>query len=254
VGPGERLPVTLYWRASRPVDKDYMVSLDAKSVAGNEGGGWLNHLASEEYPTSQWRRGEVIVDVHQLQMPPAARSGFYLLSMRLVDSTTKEYVSDRMILGKLEFVERARNFETPQVQHPVGVDLGGVVQLIGYDLPQEQVAAGEAFPLTLYWRALDEMNTSYTVFVHVVGPDGVIRGQWDSVPGDDTLPTTGWVKDEVITDEYLVPMDEDAPPWQYTILVGMYDPMTGERLQVTSGVGKTTDSILLYSIQIEPTN
>jgi hypothetical protein len=196
----------------------------------------------------------VIVDVHQLQMPPTARSGFYLLNMRLVEASTKRYASNRVILGKLEFVERPRHFETPQVQYPVGIDLGGLVKLIGYDLPQKQITAGKAFPLTLYWRALNEMDTSYTVFVHVVGPDGVIRGQWDSVPGGSNLPTTGWVKDEVISDEYLVPMNADAPPWQYTIFVGMYDPMTGERLQITSGAGKPTDSILLDSIQIEPTN
>ncbi len=113
------------------------------------------------------------------------------------------------------------------------------------------MAPGEAFPLTLYWRALDEMDTSYTVFVHVVGPDGVIRGQWDSVPGNGTLPTTGWVKDEVITDEYLVPMDEDVPPWQYTILVGMYDPRTDERLRIASGK-QTPDSITLGSIGVKP--
>ena len=252
VGPGERLPVTLYWRATRPIDTDYKVNLDAKSVAGNEGGGWSDRLASEEYPTSQWRQGEVLVDIHQLQMPPAARSGFYLLNMRLVDSTTDEYASDRVILGKLEFVERARRFDTPQVQHPVGVDLGGVINLIGYDLPQESVAPGEAFPLTLYWRALDEMDTSYAVFVHVVGPDGIIRGQWDSVPGNGALPTTGWVKDEVITDKYLVPMEEDVPPWQYTILVGIYDPTTDERLRTTSGDVPATDSIPLRSIGIKP--
>jgi hypothetical protein len=93
------------------------------------------------------------------------------------------------------------------------------------------------------------MDTSYTVFVHVVGPDGVIRGQWDSVPGDGTLPTTGWVKDEVITDEYLVPMDEDAPPWQYTILVGMYDPMTGERSQIQEPGAR--DSIAVSIIRVE---
>jgi len=231
VGPGERLPVTLYWRATRPGDTNYMVSLDAKSVAGNEGGGWTEPLASEEYPTSKWRRGEVLIDVHQLQMPANARSGFYVLNMRVIDATNGSYVSDRVILGKLEFVERARNFETPQVQHPVGVDLGGAVQLIGFDLPQEQVKAGEAFPLTIYWRALDEMDTSYAVFVHVVGPDGIIRGQWDSIPGGGALPTTGWIRDEIITDEYWVPMAEDAPPWQYTILVGMYDPMTNQRLR-----------------------
>jgi len=249
VGPGERLPVTLYWRATRPIDADYRVQLDAKSVAGNEGGGWSDRLASEKYPTSQWRQGDVLVDIHQLQMPPAARSGFYLLSMRLVDSTTNEYTSDRVILGKLEFVERARRFDTPQIQHPVGIDLGNTINLIGYDLPRESVAPGEAFPLTLYWRALDEMDTSYTVFVHVVGPDGIIRGQWDSVPGDGSLPTTGWLQDEVITDEYLVPMDEDAPPWQYTILVGMYDPMIGERLRVQELGGR--DSIAVSAIQVE---
>jgi hypothetical protein len=247
VGPGERLPVTLYWRATRPIDRDYLVNLDAKSVAGTEGGGWLDRLASEDYPTSQWRWGEVLVDAHQLQMPPSARSGFYLLSIRLVDAATGEYASDRVILGKLEFAERTRSFETPEVQHPVGVDLGSAAQLIGYDLPQDHVAAGSALPLTLYWRALDQMDTSYTVFVHLIGPDGVIRGQWDSVPGDNTLPTTGWVKDEVITDSYLVPVDEDAPPWQYTVLVGMYDPITGRRLTLTGAEDR--DSIALGPIQ-----
>jgi hypothetical protein len=167
--------------------------------------------------------------------------------MRLVDEATGDYTSDRVILGKLEFVERARSFETPEVQYRVGINLGNVVQLIGYDLQQDQVAAGDAFPLTLYWRALDEMGTSYTVFIHVVGPDGVIRGQWDSRPGSGNLPTTGWVKDEVITDQYLVPMDEDAPPWQYTIVVGMYDPMTNQRLQV-SGT-QDQDFIALDAIQ-----
>ena len=157
-----------------------------------------------------------------------------------------------MILGKLEFVERTRRFDTPQLEHPVGVDLGGLINLIGYDLPQESVTPGESFPLTLYWRALDEMDIPYTVFVHVVGPDGVIRGQWDSMPGNDDLPTTGWVKDEVIADEYQIPMNEDVPPRQYTILVGVYNPMTGERLQVTSGNVQTKDSIPLRSIGVEP--
>ena len=93
------------------------------------------------------------------------------------------------------------------------------------------------------------MNTSYSVFVHVVGPDGVIRGQWDSVPGDNTLPTAGWVKDEVITDHYLVPMDEDAPPWQFTIVVGLYDSMTGERLRVTGT--EDQDTIALGLMQVK---
>jgi hypothetical protein len=189
----------------------------------------------------------VIADVHRLQLPPVARSGFYLLSMRLADAQTQALASERVILGKLEFIERARNFETPSVQHQVGMDLGGVAQLIGYDLPQSSVRAGDSFPLTLYWRALDEMDTSYVVFVHIVGPDGVIRGQWDSVPGGGGLPTTGWLKEEIITDAYVVPMQEGAPPWQYTIEVGMYDPVTGERLPVT---GDGRDALTLGLLMV----
>ena len=247
IGPGERLPITLYWRATRTPGAEYAISFDAKSVAGKEGGSWQEALAPAHYPTSQWRAGEVVVSRHQLQMPAYARSGFYVFSLRLVNIASGEELG-REILGKMEFVERARNFETPAVQHALGIDLGGLVQLIGYDLPVSEVPAGQTFPLTLYWRSLAETKTSYTVFIHVVGPDGIIRGQWDSVPGAGSLPTSGWLKGEVITDSYQVPLAQDAPPWRYTILVGMYDPVSGERLRETGGLGR--DAIPLGTIQV----
>jgi len=248
LGPGERLPVTLYWRANGHVAADYAVVFEARSIGGREGGAWTEPLGSELYPTSKWRRGEVLVSQHQLQMPPYARTDTYMLTVRLLDTASGQTVG-REILGRLEFVERPRYFETPEVQYPVGVDLNEVVQLIGYDLPQRSVRAGETFPITLYWRALAETRTSYTVFIHVVGPDGVIRGQWDSIPGAGTLPTTGWIRGEVITDSYMVPMAPDAPPWEYTILVGMYDPRTGERLPVRGSA--TGDAIPLGSITVQ---
>jgi hypothetical protein len=248
LGPGERLPATLYWRSTYGLTTDYSILFEAKNVAGREGGSWTEPLGSELYPTSQWRRGEVQVSMHQLQMPPSARSGFYVLNMRLLDGSTGQAVG-REILGKLEFVERERDFETPQVESAVGVDLNNVAQLIGYDLPQRTVRAGQTFPITLYWRALEESATSYTVFIHVVGPDGSIRGQWDSIPGAGTLPTTGWVNGEVITDRYMVPMEPDAPPWQYTIQVGMYDPRNGARLPVVGSSG--SDYVSLGAISGE---
>jgi hypothetical protein len=248
LGPGGRLPVTLYWRATGSLGTDYGVLFEARSVAGNEGGSWSDRLGSVLYPTSKWRRGEVQVSLHQLQMPPNARSGTYVLNVRLLDITTGA-TAGREILGKLEFVERARSFETPQVEYAVGADLNNVAQLIGYDLPQTTVHPGGAFPITLYWRALEQTATSYATFIHVLGPDGSIRGQWDSIPGAGTLPTTGWVKGEVITDRYVVPMEPDAPPWEYTIVVGMYDPQTGQRLPVVGDSPR--DAIVLRNVKGE---
>ena len=247
LGPGERLPVTLYWHATGRPATDYAVVFEARSIGGRDGGVWTETLGSELYPTHKWRRGEVLVSLHQLQMPPYARTDTYMLTVRLLDTASGQTIG-REILGKLEFVERPRYFETPQVQYPVGADLDEVAQLIGYDLPQRSVRAGETFPITLYWRALGETRTSYTVFIHVVGPDGVIRGQWDSIPSAGTLPTTGWIKGEVITDRYMVPMAKDAPPWEYTILVGMYDPRTGERLKVKD---TTRDAVVLSAVRVE---
>jgi hypothetical protein len=96
--------------------------------------------------------------------------------------------------------------------------------------------------LTLYWRSLRSADSNYTVFVHAVGPDQVMRGQWDSEPVQGQAPTSGWLTGEVIEDHYEVPMSKDAPPWAYDIFVGMYDALTGERLPLTSSQAPISDN------------
>jgi hypothetical protein len=78
------------------------------------------------------------------------------------------------------------------------------------------------------------MEVSYTVFVHLINKENWIWGQRDSVPGNGTLPTTGWFKGEVIADEYEFTVRPDAPPGEYLIEVGMYDAQTSHRLHVLS--------------------
>ena len=88
---------------------------------------------------------------------------------------------------------------------------------------------------------------SYTVFVHLIDGGNRIWGQRDSVPGNGTLPTTGWVEGEVIADEYEFTIKPDAPPGEYLIEVGMYDPQTGHRLPVLGGP-RPEDRILLNEV------
>ena len=52
-----------------------------------------------------------------------------------------------------------------------------------------------------------------------------------------TRPTTGWAAGEVIVDPYEIPVHPDAPPGRYVIEIGMYDPVTGERLPAFDGDG-----------------
>ena len=89
------------------------------------------------------------------------------------------------------------------------------------------------------------------MFVHAVGPDGVMRGQWDSVPAQGNAPTSGWLPGEIIEDYYEVPMAKDAPPWKYDIFVGMYDTLTGQRLPASSEKAPVSDNrIWLTRVQV----
>jgi hypothetical protein len=62
------------------------------------------------------------------------------------------------------------------------------------------------------------------------------------VPVQGTAPTSGWLPGEVIEDHYEVPLAKDAPPWKYDIFVGMYDPLTGQRLPATSPLSPVSEN------------
>jgi hypothetical protein len=123
---------------------------------------------------------------------------------------------------------------------------------LGYDPPSEETKAGGVVDLTLYWQCVEGMDTSYTVFVHIMDSEGKIVGQWDNLPQGGRLPTTVWVPGEVIADAYEVPVVPEAGPGSYTLVVGMYDGSTRRRLATTGGDGDRLpdDRVVLGEIRI----
>jgi len=154
-------------------------------------------------------------------------------------------------LGTVEVKGRERDFTLPPMEHPLDFQLGKVVRLLGYDLEPREVESGGSVHLTLYWQALSTMETSYAVFIHLLDEEGDLRGQRDSVPGEGSLPTTGWMTGEVITDGYDISIASDAPPGRYGLLVGMYEPVGGKRLPAYDGAGNGVgDSVTLEGVEV----
>ncbi|MFP3895677.1 MAG: ArnT family glycosyltransferase [Anaerolineales bacterium] len=138
------------------------------------------------------------------------------------------------VLECFELGDRAHlTLPTPTVQREVR--LGEKIHLIGYDLPQKTITEGEPLTVRLYWRTEAPLDTSYTVFVHLLGPDSARYGQKDNIPQNGTRPTDIWLADETIVDEYRIDVAKDAPPGDYILVVGMYDWETGERLPAWEG-------------------
>jgi 4-amino-4-deoxy-L-arabinose transferase-like glycosyltransferase len=231
--PGAILPLNLYWQALADVQRDYFALIQARDQAGQVWGQVRERPVAGTYPTTLWQEGEVLRDHYELPLSAETPAGQYQLTVGLVDAATESLVGE-IALPSLSVEGRSKVFQVPPIQYQLSANLGGQVEMLGYDLDSDRLQAGETVHLTLYWRALDEMEVSYTVFVHLINKENQIWGQRDSVPGNGTLPTTGWVKREVIADEYEFTVRPDTPPGEYLIEVGLYDAQTGQRLPVLS--------------------
>jgi len=140
----------------------------------------------------------------------------------------------------------------PPMEHPLSANLGNMVQFLGYDLDTDRLKPGDTLQLTLYWQALNGMETNYTVFTHLIDEDTHIWGQKDNWPVNNTYPTTKWVKGEIVVDRYDIIVDRDTPLGEYTLEIGMYDLAMDERVPILDAQGPVKyDAIILGYVWIE---
>jgi len=79
------------------------------------------------------------------------------------------------------------------------------------------------------------MATPYAVFVHLIDADNQVRSTADAEPGNGSLPTTGWIPNEYLTDIHTLTLSPDIAKGMYQIEIGVYDPITGARLKTIDG-------------------
>ena len=131
------------------------------------------------------------------------------------------------------------------------VDFGNQMLLQGYDLNCDAVP--NACSLRLVWQATTPMERNYTVFVHLVGPDGTIVAQDDAPPGPSFFPTSTWLPGTIVDQEHVLSWASDTPDGDYTLVVGIYHQPTSERLAATDTNGQSIDDVLpLTTISIVP--
>ncbi len=219
-----------------------------------------------DYPTSLWEAGQVVRDRFDLVVDPETPRAVYELRVGLYDEEAQSYLpvvvsseegvpSESLSLGQVLVRSRQRQFEVPPIENPLTARFGEVMSLLGYDLEEDEIAPGDVLHLTLYWQAQQEMDVSYTVFVHLLDAQNRIWGQRDSVPDGGQYPTTGWLEGEVVEDEYEIPVDPAAPSGEYLIEVGLYDAAQPgyPRLPVLDEQGQIIgDRVLLREVKIKP--
>jgi uncharacterized membrane protein len=279
----------LYWRALESTEHDYsfftfLVDEQGKIVEDPDmrlaAPIWYpptdRLTAPLWYPTSQWKPGELVkMETLHWTLGKPLRFGIALavvdgpgqweIDKRLHPQVVESDTAMRLLYydtllelvtlnsdGKaVEAITFQRQFDVPPIQYALQANLVDQVKLLGYDLDSTKLKPGRTLHLTLYWQALASMEQPYTVFTHLLDEDNQIWGQKDGIPGNGMRPTTGWAEGEIIIDQYDIPIQVDAPPGQYTLEIGLYDLVTGQRLSVKSEDGAVLDDrILLTEVSV----
>jgi hypothetical protein len=132
----------------------------------------------------------------------------------------------------------------------VGARVGENIELAAYEVDRVQARPGDALHLTLYWRALQPLSQSYTVFVHVYENGLGLAAQRDSPPRDGQYPTTCWRPDEIVADPIPLEISPQAAPGVYELIAGMYDPAAGNQRLPTHGLNTRDLAVILTRIEV----
>jgi hypothetical protein len=179
------------------------------------------------YPSELWQPGDVWRGLHTFHVPGRLNAGDYDVVLDLYDAGVEP-----VVIGRMQVSTPPRRFELPEIESPVDVVWQNGIHLLGYDL---STLSGETIDLRLIWQPEDELNISLRFFAHLLDTDERIVAQVDGVPVEWTRPTTGWAPGEVITEALTLTVPDESTPGEYTLRLGWYDPLTGDRVRLDDG-------------------
>ena len=252
--PGDSIEVTAVWQAQEALETDYAAFAH---LVDEDGQGWAgdDHQPYDGlYPTSDWGAGEMVRDTFSLIVPADAPPGLYDVQVGWYDPATDE----RLPVGestafRVAVLPVGWAVTERQDLVAVGERFGEAITLEGYASTTDAVVSGvatdpEVLWVTLRWSTDDWLQADYTVFVHLVDAevDGAAIAQGDGPPLNGRWPTSLWIPGAALDDVHTVPLPDGLTAGTYGLLVGLYDPASGERLRLPDG----RDALRLVGVHI----
>ncbi|MFZ4813848.1 MAG: hypothetical protein ACOYL5_04875 [Phototrophicaceae bacterium] len=242
--PGESVPITLYWRVAEPSSSDLSMFVTALENEGRAIGAVNSYPGGGTLQTSTWQEGAIYPDTYAIPLPPRYAGQFNL----------------RAQVGWWDYPSRTYMNPTDAAGDPlqsVILDLGGFAGTLPVNTTAfariQPVPFGREFvlrganidskgELTLLWRASRRMADNFTVFVHLTDAEGNLAYQNDAPP---LLATRYLERGEyfVTTHAYDL-VAQGLPPGAYTLKVGWYQPITGERVALPNRLDPLGDDAL----------
>jgi hypothetical protein len=276
--PGDTVDVTLYFRDTQMLKKDYYLSVhllshpDVKSVAQAD-----LQLGDYEYPTTAWLPYMSVKSLVRLKLPgdlPTPAS--YWLMVRVWEGPGITQKADEPTMpaqqgARIPITETDRQLLAPDTVVLVALPvIGGPpeiapttaadyrfdngIQLYGYDLA-ESGAPGQDVTIRFWWKTSQDVRQELTQFLHFYPVDG---GEdlytFDAEPFGGSFPFADWPRGLDAVDKRTFTLPADMPPGEYRVQTGIYDPNTGDRVPVNEDGGEAVQdySVFLGTFTVTP--
>ncbi len=247
--PGERIWARICWEAQKTPPESYwlfahVVGVDSQRLTEIDS---LPGLGN--YPTVDWQAGQSHCTDWPLRIPEDALPGRYTVQTGLYERESQDRLYadangqffDPPIVGTV--IVEAQPGPIPEQATPVDVDFSGVIRLRGIQVETAQ----QGYTIRLFWEALADLDTPYTVYIHLTPPgdNETLLAQSDGVPRQGLYPTDLWPVGGLIPDTHTLVVPDDLPPGEYDLRIGLYDPAAGTRLQ-----GPEFDFSYVFSLEV----
>ncbi|HLZ09248.1 MAG TPA: hypothetical protein VKT80_11705, partial [Chloroflexota bacterium] len=244
VSPGDRIPLTLVWRASRQL-ADLSATVTLTSANGQIVGNSTRPVGGT-FSLPKWPLDRVVREQRLVEVAPSANAGDALVSLQVAGGP-------EISLGTIKIREVTRVFAAPTLGHPLTARFGQSISVVGFDLSAPVASPGGELTASIGWRADQPISTSYHVFLHLLDASDKIWGQWDGVPRNWSYPMTAWLPGEYVLDTYKLPISPRVPLGNLRLEVGLYDAVSGQRVSVVSPASAASaDHLVLGEIRIVP--
>ncbi len=266
VRAGRKMTVRWYWRLLASDEREFVFT----NQLFGEDDRLRGQYDDRGFVPGYWPIGTSGITTFVIDIDPETPTGAYWLRVAMYDRGRTDFsnlpvfdaqgnqAGNQLILGPIKVHGRPpaqasegpdSNPTVPEYQLPASFT--DQINLLGYSLSDDHLAPGESLDLTLFWSPRGRPSDDYTVFVHLLDDQGQLQGQADSPPGPGKYPTSVWDAGELIADLHTMSLAPDLPPGEYKIAIGLYDPESGQRVQVVDENGKiTADHVIISGLAV----
>jgi 4-amino-4-deoxy-L-arabinose transferase-like glycosyltransferase len=247
--PGDALDIELYWEVNVKPPGNYLLFVHLTDVEGSIITQRDTHPGLGNFPSSHWEVGDRFVDTIRVFIPETAYTpaevelsiGLYdPLAYRLaVSAEDGRPMGDSLHLADLTIAPIGGSYPNHQRQN-----FSDELSLVGYEYSELEVKPGDTLELILYWKALENVESDYTVQINLFDESDTSWSQSSHRLEQGNVDAKAWTPGQVVSNTHTIAIDPDTPSGTYVVDIALLYATTRQILNIVANDGHWIDSHL----------